>query len=98
MWISFLAKYAHTYKEFGLCLYPIPELVKHTEHTVRWSTHSPEQWAATVGSSEGLGALLNGTSAVDVGMGEQCSNTSPAHIFPTESGIELATLRFQGRL
>ena len=52
----------------------------------------PLQWRS--GSSEGLGALLKGTSAVDVGMGEQCSTTSPAHLFPTWSGIEPATLRF----
>ena len=31
--ISFFAKYAHTYKEFGLCIYPIRELVTHTQHT-----------------------------------------------------------------
>ena len=31
--ISFFAKYAHTYKEFGLCIYPIRELVTHTHNT-----------------------------------------------------------------
>ena len=31
--ISFFAKYAHTYKEFGLCIYPILQLVTHTQHT-----------------------------------------------------------------
>ena len=31
--ISFYAKYAHTYKEFGLCIYPIREFVTHTQHT-----------------------------------------------------------------
>ena len=31
--ISFFAKYAHTYKEFGPCIYPIRELVTHTQHT-----------------------------------------------------------------
>ena len=31
--ISFFAKYAHTYKEFGLCIYPIRELATHTLHT-----------------------------------------------------------------
>ena len=31
--ISFFAKYAHTYKEFGHCIYPIRELVTHTQHT-----------------------------------------------------------------
>ena len=34
--ISFFAKYAHTYKEFGIkefCINPIRELVTHTQHT-----------------------------------------------------------------
>ena len=34
--ISFFAKYAHTYKEFGIkefCIYPIRELVTHTHNT-----------------------------------------------------------------
>ena len=38
-----------------------------------------EQWP-------GLGALLKGTSAVDVRMGEWCTTTSPTHIFPTAPG------------
>lgn len=32
----------------------------------------------------GLGALLKGMSTMEVGMGEQGSTSSPAHIFPTD--------------
>ena len=39
--ISFFAKYAHTYKEFGLCIYPICELVTHTAHLYSTLPHFP---------------------------------------------------------
>ena len=38
--ISFFAKYAHTYKEFGLCIYPIRELVTHLYSTL---PHFPQK-------------------------------------------------------
>ena len=47
-----------------------PSEVKHT----LTRSSEPLQWRS--GSSEGLGALLKGTSAVDVGMGEQSSHFS----------------------
>ena len=39
--IIFTAKYAHTYKEFGLCIYPICELVTHTAHLYSTLPHFP---------------------------------------------------------
>lgn len=79
--------------KFCLCIFhPICELVTHgtqqthTEHTeseVPWSSGQPAVVAFGKRSSQEFGALLKGTSSVDMDQEKRCPITSTAHIFPT---------------